>query len=565
MKLFDFARAMVMDHNPDLFLGDEFARQSYMEKMARIEKLKGEILTGQASGAQRAFMDEDEDPSDPDDLPRGVQITPNGTALMKISGELAPNVGFWGRMMGMTGYNEIIENLSRLSENAQVQRTLLMISSPGGSAMGIEATAEVIERADRIKPVYAFTDSQALSAAYWLGSSARRVYATKTARLGSIGVVTMHKEVTEMLKEEGISIEVLRAGEFKALGTPFEKLDDKARNIITNDLQTMYGFFLEAVGKNRGMTRQTLIEKAAEGRVFFGEDAKNVNLADDVLSLSAVLSRIERNTKSSGQRTPSAAPPSTQQNRGFSAMKKVRVFSSQAMAMLAEGADQAAVTKALGDKAYELISVEDAKAQGVSFTDDHLVNVNAAGEIVENEEEEEEDTSASGDDPEASDQPGGEGNDPGTGGNEPPSAAGAPDGGESEDPKASNSFDGLMTRLGDLVEKNAELRAEVSGQKSRMASLEAMASQMQGIVVSRIQHMQVAMNMTAIDDDTKMGTESLVALHDQVSEKFSKAFRSGRKSETKEQEAQEGSSTAHLANAGQASVRLADFGGRSGK
>jgi ClpP class serine protease len=73
----------------------------------------------------------------------------------------------------------------------QVTAILLHIDSPGGTVAGTGDLADDVAAADKRKPVYCYVEDLGASAAYWVGSQARRVYANPTAMIGSIGTVAV--------------------------------------------------------------------------------------------------------------------------------------------------------------------------------------------------------------------------------------------------------------------------------------------------------------------------------------------------------------------------------------
>jgi len=119
---------------------------------------------------------------------------------------------------------------------------VLNISTSGGDAEGIGAVAENIRIADGMKPVYAFSNTKALSAGYWIASAAREISGSMMSEWGSIGALIVHTEYSKNLKENGLNVTVFRGGKFKALGHPAEKLTDKAEKLFQKKVDTLYNF-----------------------------------------------------------------------------------------------------------------------------------------------------------------------------------------------------------------------------------------------------------------------------------------------------------------------------------
>lgn len=130
------------------------------------------------------------------------------------------------------------------------------------------------------------------SAAYWIGSSARQVFSSKSALVGSIGVLAIHQDISAALEKDGIKATVLRVGKYKALGTPYEPMEGAAREAWDARLNTLYDFFISHVAEARG-TNKTLVDTVmAQGREFFGESAVEANLLDGTASFDELIKKM---------------------------------------------------------------------------------------------------------------------------------------------------------------------------------------------------------------------------------------------------------------------------------
>jgi len=131
------------------------------------------------------------------------------------------------------------------------------------------------------------------SAAYWLGSACVKVHAGETADIGSIGVISIHKEYTDMFKKDGVKVTVFRAGEEKALSNPYEKLSDKAKENIQLQLDTLYDVFIKYVAEYRSVPPDYVREHMADGREFIGQQALDAGLVDDITSLDDLIMSLQ--------------------------------------------------------------------------------------------------------------------------------------------------------------------------------------------------------------------------------------------------------------------------------
>jgi len=227
-----------------------------------------------------------------DDEEREYQVS-NGIAIIPVVGDLVTKETWITRMFGMPSYDGIKRMLNDAAADESVTRIVMDFNTPGGSSEGIDEVGLLIgDIDDNIKPVHGYTSGSANSAGYWLISSCRDVTCTKMARLGSIGVVTIHQEISKMLKERGIEVTVFRDGEHKAKPNMYEKLDEDTRNRVEASLKILGNFFLDHVAAQRGFSRETVRADVGEGRVFFGEEAVEIGLADRIMFFDDFLKKL---------------------------------------------------------------------------------------------------------------------------------------------------------------------------------------------------------------------------------------------------------------------------------
>ena len=297
----------------------------------------------------------------------------DGVATISIKGPLT-NDGdaIWNEWVGMTGYPEIRDAMISAATDTSVQHIVLDIDSGGGAVSGVDDTAKLIRLVhDNVKPVTAFTDGSMYSAAYWLGSSAGEVYASKAAGMGSIGVIATHMERSEMLKEAGIGVTVVRAGKYKALANGVEKLTEEGKAQIQAGVDAAYKIFVGHVAEMRGKSYEFADSVMAQGREFYGQAGADAGLVDGIKSFDQVMSDVKRNLvdpsiKSAYTSGKQATGLRVEKDNGENGMgMKVRkALSEQDIAALAAGAtleaDQApgTGTQAETDVAAQVEDVE---------------------------------------------------------------------------------------------------------------------------------------------------------------------------------------------------------------
>lgn len=136
---------------------------------------------------------------------------------------------------------------------------------------------------DRIRskgiPLTACVDKVAASGGYMMACVADRIVASPFAILGSIGVVAQLPNFHRFLKKNDVDFEVLTAGEHKRTMTIFGENTEKGRQKFLEDLEDTHGLFKEYVTERRPSVD---IAKVANGDIWFGKRALDVNLIDEI-------------------------------------------------------------------------------------------------------------------------------------------------------------------------------------------------------------------------------------------------------------------------------------------
>ncbi len=149
-----------------------------------------------------------------------------GVAIIPIHGLLTKRRELFSSIFGTTSYEEIFEAISSALTDEKVEKILLDIDSPGGEVGGLFDLVDFIYNARIQKPIYAFANDHAFSAAYAIASTASKIFVNRVSGVGSIGVIATHVDVSEADKKEGIRYTTIFAGEKKNDLSPFRKRNE---------------------------------------------------------------------------------------------------------------------------------------------------------------------------------------------------------------------------------------------------------------------------------------------------------------------------------------------------
>lgn len=203
----------------------------------------------------------------------------NGNAVIPVHGMILKNIPWW--MDGGTSTRELSESIKQALQDKDVKTLILDIDSPGGSVSGVAEVSDLIFESRKVKPIHAYAQGLAASAAYWIAAAADKIYATKATEVGSIGVYSVATDMTVLAHNLGIKVEVIRAGKHKATGHPLKHMSEDDKALMQSQVNDYFDLFTSAIRQYRGMSDED-IEKVATGRTFMAAEALELGLIDGI-------------------------------------------------------------------------------------------------------------------------------------------------------------------------------------------------------------------------------------------------------------------------------------------
>jgi signal peptide peptidase SppA len=214
-------------------------------------------------------------------LPLQGVITPRGSMLARI-------FGFGGG--GLVGFREDFR--AALADD-NVSAIIIDIDSPGGLIDQVpETAAEILAARNPDKPIVAVANTLAASAAYWIASAADEISVTPSGQVGSVGVFTVHEDVSKMAAQMGITVTVISAGRYKTEGNPYEPLSKAAAAAMQVNVDDIYGMFVDSIAAGRGVAPAAVRAGYGEGRVVLADRAQQLKMVDRVETLEAAALRL---------------------------------------------------------------------------------------------------------------------------------------------------------------------------------------------------------------------------------------------------------------------------------
>ncbi|MGD2065542.1 MAG: S49 family peptidase [Candidatus Bathyarchaeota archaeon] len=448
-----------------LWLGSE---ASYNHVADCYAKAMAMITAGTGNG-----MDEDEDgPESP------ILTISDGIGIIDIHGSLIAKSSWWSRIFEITSYDDIRNAIVEAVESPDVRRIMLDVDSSGGEAKGTGELADFIREASKYKKITTYVSGTAFSAAYWIPSASNKIVGHKMAEAGSIGVIAVLAEYTEMYKEAGIKVHVFRGGKYKALGNPYEKLSKDGERIIQEKIDTMEEFFLDAVADFRRLDRDTAKESVGEGRTFFAQEAVDNGLMDGIISYDKLYTAMVKSI---------SADSDTNRTLLEELDMKKKVLTEQAIAAKAAGASKEEI---------EALMAEEEVDEGGEASDESGTEPESQAEEPASEEEVDEGEESEG---------------------------GESEGGESD---TSATDAGLISYLKD---ENKELRAQVDelkGAAAAGADAQANESELKKVVSEYIGQMCIALGISPMNMSS-MSSNMLLTQYADIRRQYTSEFTVG--------------------------------------
>ena len=230
---------------------------------------------------------------------RPYRVTNGNTAVIPICDTLVHRGSWIDAESGMASYEGIRQQLRAALADEEITGIILDIDSPGGEVAGCFDLADEIAAARGTKPILAVANEMAASAAYALGSAAERLFVTRTAMVGSIGVVAMHVDMSKFDEKMGVKYTPIYAGARKVDFSEHAPLGAEAKSLAQAEIDKTYDLFVQTVARNRRLDERAVRE--TEAAIYSGADAVKAGLADEVGTLQeAVGALARRNSKSTG-------------------------------------------------------------------------------------------------------------------------------------------------------------------------------------------------------------------------------------------------------------------------
>lgn len=212
-------------------------------------------------------------------------------AVIPVEGVIGRKFSSSLHSSGVTSIDVLDRLVSSAAGDPRVSALVLSIDSPGGLARGVPEAAKTIAATNLSKPVVAYIDGQACSAAYWLASQCAAIYSTESGSAGSVGVYSAILDVSGAYAAAGVRVDMFKSGVFKGMGQPGTSLTTEQRELIQRSVDTLAAQFKATVRAGRA---RDIEDDVLEGQSFDAEEAIENGLVDSITTFETAIADASR-------------------------------------------------------------------------------------------------------------------------------------------------------------------------------------------------------------------------------------------------------------------------------
>ena len=179
--------------------------------------------------------------------------------------------------------SQIVDEINEYADDSSIKAIIIRIDSPGGGVVPSQEIYNAVlnARKERKKKVVISMGSVAASGGYYIAAAADRIVANPGTLTGSIGVKMEFANVEKLLEKIGIKGMVVKAGEYKDIGSPYRDMSEQEKKLLQAVIDDVHVQFIEAVSKGRNLP-EAEVRAIADGRILTGRQALQLKLVDQL-------------------------------------------------------------------------------------------------------------------------------------------------------------------------------------------------------------------------------------------------------------------------------------------
>lgn len=225
----------------------------------------------------------------------------DGIAVIDLRGTLVHRASWMDAESGLVGYDRVMRQARAAKNDPEIGGMFLRFDSSGGDCAGMFAAAEELAgmaKAEGGKPIYAYLDERACSAAYVMASACDKVFGRKEVLGASIAAIINVLDTSKEYEKMGIEPIVIRPewADRKARGQDGEKIDADTIKRLRAMVDETSAQIVEFVAAMRRKTEKSI--RDLRGEVLRGPDLVRAGLMDAIHSESVAWTMLKDEIRS---------------------------------------------------------------------------------------------------------------------------------------------------------------------------------------------------------------------------------------------------------------------------
>ncbi len=218
----------------------------------------------------------------------------NGVLVLDMIGPIYPRANMM-TSSGAVSLQQFVSEYVTAYNDPDVKGMVINVDSPGGDVRGLSDASAIMSKLSqkRKKPVKTFASGYMASAAYHLGSVGQEIVGSRSAMVGSIGVVS--------------KVQALPSGQYEitSVQSPYKRTDPTTPDgqEVTRELCTaMAAVMIEDIASNRGVSQEKVLSDYGQGKTLVGPTAKKQGLIDSIGTLASVVESVAKEAQTGSYR-----------------------------------------------------------------------------------------------------------------------------------------------------------------------------------------------------------------------------------------------------------------------
>jgi protease-4 len=138
--------------------------------------------------------------------------------------------------------------------------------------------------------------SMAASGGYYISAGAKKIFASEETMTGSLGVIMQGINYEGLAEKYGVDFVTIKSGQYKDIMSPTRQMTEEERQILQKMIDNSYEGFVKVISEGRKMTTDQ-VKQIADGRIYDGRQAKELNLIDGFGYLEDVIEQMMEQEK----------------------------------------------------------------------------------------------------------------------------------------------------------------------------------------------------------------------------------------------------------------------------